>query len=176
MPKGGGSDLRISHSQSRPQPGKTIRVPAVKLVSTNKKTSMVKSNSLGSVFCPKCHRIGQLKVRTNIYGRRYAQVDHWNTGNCHSSGMKSSCYLRPLIQKEYLSTQDPQTRKFLRTKLVGAANSTGVGKTNTVGGNKASSIEIKDLQQNPAHLLTSSVLPSQTPFVSTVSGMSDTKT
>jgi len=51
------------------------------------------SSALGTVSCPKCSKRGQLKKRTNGYGKSYFQVDHYKKGNSHSSGYSHSCYL-----------------------------------------------------------------------------------
>jgi hypothetical protein len=100
---------------------------------TEKKQSSFKSSSLGSVTCPKCKRVGQLKARMTRTGTRYFQVDHWKIGNNHASGYSDSCYLRCAEQEEYsLKTQNPKHRKILRIKLVGEENLSLSKKANSV--------------------------------------------
>ena len=74
------------------------------------------SKAKGTVMCPKCGDVGQLKHRTTYYkgkkGTVYAQVDHWNVGNSHSSGYKGSCYIgvvesgKKAINSQQLRTND----------------------------------------------------------------------
>ena len=60
----------------------------------------VSSKALGTMSCPVCGRVGQLKRRTTGYGLNYFQVDHWKKGNCHKSGYDHSCYLGVEVKKE----------------------------------------------------------------------------
>jgi hypothetical protein len=51
------------------------------------------SHSLGSMICPECQRVGNLKVRTDWNNVRAFVVDHWKIGNNHKSGHDGSCYI-----------------------------------------------------------------------------------
>jgi len=66
------------------------------------------SKSLGSVDCPKCGELGQLKLRTTVYkssqALSYLQVDHYKNPHWHGSGYDRSCYLG---KKTNLTTKFP---------------------------------------------------------------------
>jgi hypothetical protein len=101
--------------------------------SPNKAEKKQSSFSLGSVTCPKCERVGQLKARMTRTGTRYFQVDHWKIRNNHKSGYFYSCYLRCAEQDEYsLKTQNPKHREILRIKLVGEENLSPSKKANDI--------------------------------------------
>jgi len=51
---------------------------------------------IGNVTCPKCNKKGQLKKRTNGYGKSYFQVDHYK-GASHNFYEKS-CYIGKIAQ------------------------------------------------------------------------------
>jgi len=96
---------------------------AKKDTTSKKIESSFKSFSLGSVTCPKCERVGQLKERMTRRGIKYFQIDHYKIGNRHSSGYFYSCYLRCAEEGEYsLETQNQEHRKILRRSLVGEEN------------------------------------------------------
>ena len=55
------------------------------------------TKSLGSLFCPKCGVLGQLKRRSVVYASGnifyFLQVDHCKRPSAHSSGYDRSCYI-----------------------------------------------------------------------------------
>jgi hypothetical protein len=57
--------------------------------------SSCESKAKGTIVCPKCSEIGQLKLRKlntpNVH--KYWQVDHYKQPSSHTSGYERSCYL-----------------------------------------------------------------------------------
>ena len=51
------------------------------------------SEARGTIECPICGGIGQLKKRATKFGYVFWQVDHYNISNNHSSGYKNCCYI-----------------------------------------------------------------------------------